>query len=86
MTRITRTTAAVLALATIAVPTASASVADKPVHHARAGEYVRPTDLVPSSSLKVAPQDLRTPDAIDAAPAQDIRTADARDAADGRGA
>jgi len=34
----------------------------------------------------VAPQDLRTPDAIDAAPAQDIRTADARDAADGRGA
>jgi hypothetical protein len=37
MTRITRTTAAVLALAAIAVPTASASVADKPVHHARAG-------------------------------------------------
>jgi len=36
MTRMTRTTAAMLALAAVAIPTASASVADKPVHQAPA--------------------------------------------------
>jgi hypothetical protein len=89
--RLTRSAALGLALTALAVPTAAAQqdLRGQGMHDSAAG-YVPPPPSSIAASADSGYQDLRSPDARDAArlaegPAQDLRSPDARDAAEGRG-